>query len=125
MILLSQPRPSGFAAEPAGQPVTAADLNALLDEIGAADLERRVHDADPLTDLADQILELADEAGVELIVLGLRRRSASGKLILGSSAQRILLEASCPVLAVKVEHRGAGRTDEAISLGQPSAWQRA
>ena len=92
--------------EPATGPrVTGADLDALLAEFGAADLERRLHDADPLLDLADQMLDLAEDAGVELIVIGLRRRSPAGKLILGSAAQRIMLEASCPVLAVKVDHR--------------------
>lgn len=52
-------------------------------------------------DLADDLVRTAAEADAELIVIGLRRRSPVGKLILGSGAQRILLEAPCPVLAVK------------------------
>jgi len=52
-------------------------------------------------DAADQILRLANELNAELIVIGLRRRTPVGKLLLGSQAQTILLEAECPVLAVK------------------------
>jgi nucleotide-binding universal stress UspA family protein len=52
-------------------------------------------------DVADQVLEVAAEVGASLVVIGLRRRSPVGKLVLGSVAQRILLGASCPVLAVK------------------------
>ncbi|WP_020388390.1 universal stress protein [Kribbella catacumbae] len=52
-------------------------------------------------DAADQILRLAEELNAELIVIGLRRRTPVGKLILGSQAQTILLEAECPVLAIK------------------------
>lgn len=52
-------------------------------------------------DLADDIITVAEEVGADLIVIGLRRRSPVGKLILGSNAQRILLDAACAVLAVK------------------------
>lgn len=50
---------------------------------------------------ADDLISIASEIDADLIVIGLRRRTPVGKLILGSSAQRILLDAHCPVLAVK------------------------
>jgi nucleotide-binding universal stress UspA family protein len=50
---------------------------------------------------AEDLLKVAEEVSAELIIIGLRRRSPVGKLILGSTAQRILLDAPCPVLAVK------------------------
>lgn len=48
----------------------------------------------------EDVLETAEEYGAGLIVIGIRRRSAVGKLLLGSNAQEILLNAPCPVLAV-------------------------
>jgi nucleotide-binding universal stress UspA family protein len=50
---------------------------------------------------AEDLIEAAESTHAELIVIGLRRRTPVGKLILGSNAQRILLDATCPVLAVK------------------------
>jgi nucleotide-binding universal stress UspA family protein len=52
-------------------------------------------------DVGDQVLAVADEVSADLVVIGLRRRSPVGKLIMGSVAQRILLGADCAVLAVK------------------------
>lgn len=48
-----------------------------------------------------EIEALVDSQQVSVLVIGLRKRSAVGKLILGSVAQDILLSVSCPVLAVK------------------------
>ena len=53
-------------------------------------------------DAAQEVLTTAEENQADLIVIGLRKRSAVGKMILGSTAQRILLQATCDVLAVKV-----------------------
>jgi nucleotide-binding universal stress UspA family protein len=52
-------------------------------------------------DVADDLIATAEELSAELIVLGLRRRSPVGKLILGVNAQRVLFDAPCPVLTVK------------------------
>jgi nucleotide-binding universal stress UspA family protein len=52
--------------------------------------------------LADELLDLAGELDAELIVIGLRRRSPVGKLLLGSAAQHILLNSTVPVLAVRL-----------------------
>lgn len=52
-------------------------------------------------DAAGAIVDLATEAGAEMLVIGSRRRSAVGKLLMGSTVQRILLDAPFPVLVVK------------------------
>lgn len=52
-------------------------------------------------DVATMILNRAAGLPAEVIVLGIRRRSTVGKLLLGSTAQRVLMEAPCEVLLVK------------------------
>lgn len=48
-----------------------------------------------------EVLESAERNDARLIVIGTRRRSAMGKFILGSTAQRIIMDAEVPVVAVK------------------------
>ena len=54
-------------------------------------------------DAADLMIDASYEEDIELIVIGVRRRSPVGKLFLGSTAQRVILEAGCPVTAVKAD----------------------
>ena len=62
----------------------------------------KVHPAQSdLRDPGDAVVQVAQRAEASLIVIGVRHRTPVGKLILGSVAQRIVLEATCPVLAVK------------------------
>lgn len=80
--------------------VAVADLRAELDGVSVpSEVREAAHALDP----AEELISAADELGAEFIVIGLRRRSPVGKLLLGSNAQRVLLDASCPVLAVKAE----------------------
>jgi nucleotide-binding universal stress UspA family protein len=50
---------------------------------------------------AESLLQYVHREEADLLVIGLRRRSRVGKLVLGSTAQDLLLSAECPVLAVK------------------------
>ena len=79
------------------------DLDELEAELGAAGVAHRLVRSADGDDLAEDLLELAEDTGAAFIVIGLRRRSPVGKLLLGSNAQRVLLDAACPVLAVKAE----------------------
>lgn len=85
-----------FASEEA-----LAAVRARLDSSGVVyEIDQQVggHEA------SEELVETADRLRASLIVIGLRRRTATGKLLTGSQAQRILLDSHCPVLAVKATY---------------------
>jgi len=82
------------------------DLEAIDAELTAAGIEHQVQQPTAGRDAADEILRIAAEQSATLIVIGIRYRTQVGKLLLGSTAQQVLLEASCPVLAVKAAKTG-------------------
>jgi len=51
----------------------------------------------------EDLVQFAKEKGVDEIIIGVRNRSNVGKLIFGSTAQVVILEAHCHVLAVKIK----------------------
>jgi nucleotide-binding universal stress UspA family protein len=52
-------------------------------------------------DAVDELLEAMDRDDAQLLVVGIRHRNPVGKLLLGSVAQKLILECPKPVLAVK------------------------
>jgi len=81
--------------------LTSEQVRVIQDRLGASGVEHDVRGLVRGKDPADDLIAVAEEMSAELIVIGLRKRTPVGKLIMGSNAQRILLDAACPVLAVK------------------------
>jgi nucleotide-binding universal stress UspA family protein len=85
----------GHGPAPEDLPIDQAKLEAAGAHITFIPPSATIHDA------GDQAIAVAQETQPDLIVLGIRRRSRVGKLLMGSVAQKILLEVDCPVLVVK------------------------
>jgi len=49
----------------------------------------------------EDLVQFAKETEADEILIGVKRRSKVGKLLMGSTAQFVILKASCPVVAVK------------------------
>ncbi|SNT47337.1 universal stress protein [Rhodococcoides kyotonense] len=71
----------------------------IADELEEHNITHTVYPAG--SDAAVQILDTAHTVSADLVVIGMRRRSATMKLLLGSQVQRVMLDAPCPVVTVK------------------------
>jgi nucleotide-binding universal stress UspA family protein len=80
---------------------TEQELEDVHSQLAAAGVHHELRQLVRGMDPAEDLINVAQEVSADVIIIGLRRRSPVGKLILGSNAQRILLDAPCPVLAVK------------------------
>ncbi|MFB6178220.1 MAG: universal stress protein [Halorientalis sp.] len=71
-------------------------VEAELGERVSVDTHQLIRKNDPATDLFD----FADEHGVDRLVIGVRKRNPTGKVVFGSTAQDVILNTDRPVLAV-------------------------
>ncbi|MCW3843147.1 universal stress protein [Micromonospora yasonensis] len=84
-----------FAQEP--------DLDRVVRELVSAGVPHNVRQLMRGRDAAEEIVEIVEAEDISLVVIGIRHRTPVGKLIMGSTAQEILLRVPCPVLAVKAD----------------------
>ena len=78
------------------------DLDALAERLTGDGVPHGIRHVDIGTGQAsDAILSAVEQTDADLVVVGMHRRSPVGKAFLGSNAQRVLLDAPCPVLAVR------------------------
>jgi nucleotide-binding universal stress UspA family protein len=98
VVILNSPR-RGSTVDTDLVDTTAAD--GLASRARAAGVTASVDHAEHGSDLVSTFEALVERTGASLVVIGLRRRSPVGKLVMGSDAQRLLLELDVPVLAVK------------------------
>ncbi|MEW1932101.1 universal stress protein [Rhodococcus sp. NPDC079359] len=78
-----------------------AAVESAREEASAIGVTTKIHDNEAGRSHADNLIDLSFEEQTQLVVIGIRRRSPVGKLFMGSISQRVLLEAHCPVTAVK------------------------
>jgi len=73
----------------------------LVERAREAGVTATVDHADHGADIVDTFEAVVERTGASVVVIGIRRRTPVGKLVMGSDAQRLLLELDVPVLAVK------------------------
>ena len=77
------------------------DADALHQELAARGVRPDIVTLFAGDEPADVIVAQAELQDARLVVIGLRRRSPVGKLLLGSTAQAVLFNSPCPVLCVR------------------------
>ena len=100
-------------SEARGQRIVDADeivaVQQRLDESGVKNTVSQPIGATP----SEELLNAMDRPDAELLIIGMRRRTQVGKLLLGSTSQYLLAECPKPILVVKpsAPGRGTGRSD--------------
>lgn len=93
-------------ASPGGQQedaslVPAFEVEEIEEELAAKGIQAEFKQYVRGNNAVDEINDMVESRDISLLIIGLRKRTAVGKLLLGSVAQEILMTVSCPVLCVK------------------------
>jgi len=90
---------------PKEKPEAISEANFALEEAGnelkAANVSYKIHQLVRGLSPGEDIVKFAADNDVDFIFVGIEKKSRTQKIILGSTAQYIILKAGCPVVTVK------------------------
>jgi nucleotide-binding universal stress UspA family protein len=89
-----------------------ARLHQLLPEDPKVQVEHRLVEGDAAT----EIMQVAQEAKCDLIVMGTHGRTGLGRLLMGSVAEQVVRKASCPVVTAKTPQRQVSSSEEPLAV---------
>jgi nucleotide-binding universal stress UspA family protein len=98
LLVINAPKSGAYVDSRGVQP---EDLDALRSRLDASEVPFELLVPDRGADATDFILDVCTERSAALVIIGLRRRSTVGKLVMGSVAQQVLMHADCAILAVR------------------------
>jgi nucleotide-binding universal stress UspA family protein len=82
-----------------------SEANDELDQTATALNAKTVDKRIEVGDIANTVCRIAEDLGVDLIVVGSHGRSGFGRLFLGSVSEHVVRHAPCPVLVVRERHQ--------------------
>ena len=77
------------------------ELKMVRQRLEDAGVDHEVHEMARGLSPGEDIVIFAEENGIDQIFVGIEKRSRTRKLLLGSTAQYIILKATCPVTTIK------------------------
>ena len=77
------------------------ELESLKGSFTIDDIPCETHAVVSSLSAGEVLVQFEQDNDIDEIIIGVRRRSKVGKLLFGSNAQYIILQAQCPVVAVK------------------------
>jgi nucleotide-binding universal stress UspA family protein len=90
---------------PKEKPEAISEANFTLEAAGndlkAAGISCNIHQLVRGLSPGEDIVKFAEDNAVDFIFVGIEKRSRAQKILLGSTAQYIILKAGCPVVTVK------------------------
>ncbi|HYH68945.1 MAG TPA: universal stress protein [Urbifossiella sp.] len=88
-----------------------------LGHVRPADERIAVHHVLLEGDPAGEISRYAADAGIDVIVIGTHGRTGVDRLVMGSVAEKVMREAPCSVLVVKLAKGGGGSRAHVVAAG--------